>query len=90
MDRYEINPAEARQGAEQLNHNIEELRAQLESIASNQEEFMNDSLWHGPSKTTFSTRFAEYKQALDQLLANAIEHHSKLLEIIATYENAEQ
>ncbi len=89
MDGYELHFDEATQGASQLEKIIEDLRSQIDDMNKTEEELLNDQLWYGPNKSRFSQRFAEYKQAVEGLYTSAVDHHSKLVEILNTYQAAE-
>ena len=89
MDGYELHFDEVSQGASQLEKIIEDLQAQIDDMNKTEEEMLNDSLWYGPNKSQFSQRFADYKQAVSGLYDSAVDHHSKLIEIINTYAAAE-
>ncbi|MBQ9058011.1 MAG: WXG100 family type VII secretion target [Atopobiaceae bacterium] len=89
MEGYEIHFDEASNGASQLQKIIEGLQEQLQKMSSTEEQFLNDQLWYGPNKTKFSQRFEEYKKAVENLLTNASEHHTALVDILNAYQKAE-
>lgn len=89
MDGYEIHFGEASQGASQLKQIIEDLGSQIDKMNNTEKEMLNDELWHGPNKTVFSERFAEYKEAVKGLYANAEDYHDKLVKILNNYQDAE-
>lgn len=89
MDGYEIHIEEVSQGATQLQQIIEGLEAQMNQIKSISDNMLNDALWYGPNKSSFMNRLNDYMTQVQGLYNNAVEHHTRLLEIIQTYANAE-
>ena len=89
MDGYEVHFDELRICSSQLESIIEELQAQISDMKKTEEELLNDKLWYGPNKSQFTQGFIKYKEALDGLYNNAVEHHERLVEINNTYVKAE-
>ena len=89
MDGYEINFSEAQNAATQLQGILEEFGKLIAQLSTNEEQLLNDSLWYGPNKATFSQKFEEYKASVNNLYTNANEHLTALNEVLSTYAAAE-
>lgn len=89
MATYEINFPALSQATVNLEETIKELQTQMQRLNDIRENMLSDKLWYGPNKSRFSQSFSNYQTELDRLYKNAVDHHSKLVEITTTYKQAE-
>lgn len=89
MATYEVNFPALQAAQAHLQEILEQLQTQMKRMDEIKDSMLNDSLWYGPNKSKYFQSFGEYQNALTTLYANAVDHLSKLNEIIKTYANAE-
>lgn len=87
---YNLDYTTAQGAAKGLNDLIGDFTREIQTMNSIESEMLSDANWKGDNKTNFTARFAEYKQAIENLRSNAQEHYEVLMQILQTYAAAEQ
>ena len=87
---YTLDYTAASNAAKGLSDLIGDFQREIQNLNNVEAEMLSDANWKGDNKTTFTARFSEYKQAVENLRSNAQEHYEILTQILQAYASAEQ